>query len=115
MTASLSSSLVKDLADQVFRRYGFTYDPDGPNAIEDCDFADPAVPGTMFTCRYALPDGRTATAQAKVTDDLFYEVVDITASEEAVLELGADGLAGARFGMSEGQASAALQPLFGCA
>jgi hypothetical protein len=80
LTASLSSSIVKDLASQVFQRYAFTFDPDDTRAIQTCDFADPAVRGTRFTCTFSLPDGRTATATATITDDLFYEVVDVTVS-----------------------------------
>lgn len=56
LTASLSASVVRGIAEEIFAARGFDFDPDEPDVIQGCDFPDPAVPGSRLTCTYQLPD-----------------------------------------------------------
>lgn len=99
LTASLSSSLVQAVAAEVFQRFGFSFEPAADrDRILNCEFDDPPVPDTDFTCAIRLPDGRTATARSLISDDLFYQLIDVSISDEPELELAPDGLGAASFG-----------------
>jgi hypothetical protein len=113
LTASLSSAITQGLAAEVFGTFGFAFDFDAHRRMTRCTFGEPALPGTEFTCTIMLPDGRSTMSRATVSEDLYYELHDVTFTDQLGLVLQPNGLHAVMFNENISAVQRVLDDTFG--
>lgn len=80
LTSSIASSIVEGMGEAGFESFGFDFDPDDPAAVQSCGFPEPAVPGEEISCQYQLPDGRMIIVTGRITENEWFELLNVEES-----------------------------------